>query len=98
MGILLPGWVGNFLHYPDRAGHVEKLGRSKAPEQHFYIEVTERGAPGPVEFYLAPPVEHLPTQAPNLPGEVTSVWVEWGSSGGGVRWDGSAWKRFGGDA
>ncbi len=95
-GTAVPGWVGQFLRNPDREDVLRKLQRSDAAERHAFIFDVLGGAPWPVEYYLnfTEGLDQLPTEAPNLPQPVTGVWIvgEYGQKG--LRWDGSAWRRF----
>ncbi len=75
-----------------------KLERSEAAERHAFIFVVLGGAPWPVEYYFNfTGLDQLPTEALNLPQPVTGVWIvgQLGQVGQkGLRWDGSAWRRF----
>ena len=97
-GTAVPGWVGQFLRDPDQEDVLGKLQRSDAAERHAFIFVVLGGAPWPVEYYFNfTGLDQLPTEAPSLPQPVTGVWIvgQLGQVGQkGLRWDGSAWRRF----
>ena len=97
-GTAVPGWVGQFLRHPDREDVIQKLRRSGAAERLAFIFVVLGGAPLPVEYYFNfTGLDQLPTEAPNLPQPVTGVWIVsvLGQKGQkGLRWNGSAWRRF----
>jgi hypothetical protein len=93
-GSALPAWVGDFLRDPARQDVLGKLQRSGAAERHAFLIATLTGAPWPVESYLIGSLDHVPSQAPNLPAPVTGVWVVSGMGRRGVRWDGTTWKLF----
>jgi hypothetical protein len=49
-----------------------------------------------MEYYLnfTEGLDQLPTEAPNLPQPVTGVWIVGVFGQKGLRWNGSAWRRF----
>jgi hypothetical protein len=73
---------------------LDKLQRSGAPHRHAFLLVTLIGAPWAVESYLTGSLEHLPSQAPDLPEPVTGVWIVSGMGQKGIRWDGNSWQFF----
>lgn len=93
-GRSLPGWVGEFLRDPSRQDVLGKLQRSGAPERHAFLIVTLMGAPWEVESYLTGGLDHLPSEAPDLPPPVTGIWIIPGAGGKGIRWDGNVWQVF----
>jgi hypothetical protein len=95
-GDALAEWVGEWLREPVRSDNLTKLGRSSAEERHMFILLP---AMADVEFRVtelfmrrdAP----VPTRAPDLPPEVTHVWVAgaWGYPG--MRWSpNGGWELF----
>lgn len=95
-GTAVPAWVGQFLRDPDREDVLHKLRLSGAAERHAFIFGVLGGTPWEVDYYLnfAEELNHLPTQAPNLPQPVTGVWIVGQFGQKGLRWNGSAWRRF----
>jgi hypothetical protein len=93
-GIAVPGWVGEFLRDSARQDVLSKLQRSGAPHRQAFLLVAFIGAPWAVESYLSANLDHLPSQAPDLPAPVTGVWVVSGMGQRGLRWDGDSWKVF----
>jgi hypothetical protein len=71
----IAAWVGDFLR-EERPDVVRKLGRSQATERHAFILVPGfTTAPFSVSVLLAQQRIALPVAAPQLPVEVTHVWV-----------------------
>lgn len=93
-GRAVPEWVSEFLRDSVRQDVLFKLQRSGAPDCHAFLFVTFAGAPWAVESYLTGELDHLPTQAPDLPPPVTEVWIVSGMSWRGLRWDGNSWRLF----
>ena len=95
-GTAVPGWVGQFLCDSEQEDVLRKLQRSDAAERHAFIIVDLGGATWPVQYYLnfTDDLDQLPTEAPNLPQPVTEVWIVGQSGQKGLRWNGSAWRRF----
>lgn len=93
-GIALPDWVGEFLRDSARQDVLSKLQRSGAAQQHAFLIVTFTGASWAVESYLTGKLDHLPSQAPDLPPPVTGVWVVSATAQRGIRWDGATWRFF----
>lgn len=89
-------WLDAFLHDPQRADVLSKLNKSCATERHVFIPVSPQGAPWQIESYLMLGLDSLPAAAPNLPTEVTGVWVAhtFPFNGRGVRWDRGGWHIF----
>jgi hypothetical protein len=93
-GSAVPEWIGEFLRAPTKSDVLSKLQRSGAAKREVFVIVTFAGATWPVESYLAGELNHLPSQAPDLPPPVTGVWIVSGMGRKGLRWDGNAWKLF----
>jgi hypothetical protein len=96
-GSAVPEWISEFLSDPAREDVLLKLQRSGAPARHAFVIVSLGGAAWPVEYYLTGALGQLPAEAPRLPQPVTGVWIvsELGQRDQkGLRWDGSAWRRF----
>lgn len=71
----IAAWVGPFLR-DERPDVVAKLGRSGAPERHAFVLVPGfTTAPFAVTELLMRPRVALPLAKPDLPAEVTHVWV-----------------------
>jgi hypothetical protein len=95
-GDALAEWVGEWLRQSIRSDNLTKLRRSGADERHMFILLPSMAD---VEFRVtelflrrdAP----LPTAPPDLPPEITHIWVAsvWASSG--MRWSPlAAWESF----
>jgi hypothetical protein len=90
-------WIGAFLRDAKRADVLAKLDRSEACERHVFIVVAGLGEPS---FDVFDPLTRqdvqLPTVQPDLPPEVTHVWLTTTWNGGrGLRWDPAAgWLWF----
>ena len=95
-GTTVPEWVGQFLRDPRQEDVLGKLQRSGAAECHAFIFVVLGGATWPVEYYFTftGGLDQLPTEAPDLPQPVTGVWIVGQFGQRGLRWNGSAWRRF----
>jgi hypothetical protein len=94
-GTAVPAWVGQFLRDPDREDVLHKLRLSGAAERHAFIFGVLGGTPWEVDYYLNfEELDQLPTDAPNLPQPVTEVWIVGELGQKGLRWNGSAWRRF----
>lgn len=94
LGRAVPAWVGEFLRDPSKQDVLRKLQRSGAPDRHAFIIVSLMGTPWAVELYLIGDLNHLPSQAPDLPPPVTGVWIVPGMGQKGIRWDGNSWQFF----
>lgn len=97
-GDALAEWLGDFLHDDARADVRQKLARSGAEERHAFIIVSElSGAPFTVAGLLIDNDAADPSNAPELPPEITEVWAisPW-ASGFGFRWSSATrrWQRF----
>lgn len=91
-GGALPEWVGEFLRaHPDK---LSKLERSGARGRHMFLPVSFAGAPWRVESYLTTGLDQLPSEAPDLPPQVTGVWIVSEFGRRGLRWDRGAWHVF----
>lgn len=91
------GWVSDFLKHPDRQDVRKKLADSGTLERHAFVIVPGFStAPFSVSDPLMRNGTMPPLAEPELPDEITSVWVvsTW-TSGIGFRWSpGSKWERF----
>jgi hypothetical protein len=90
-------WVSDFLHHGKRADVRQKLAGSAADERHAFVIVgTLPGVPFAITDLLMRDGAPLPTEPPDLPPEVTDVWVvsAW-AAGHGFRWSApSGWTTF----
>ncbi|MEO6857684.1 MAG: hypothetical protein ABI323_03745 [Solirubrobacteraceae bacterium] len=90
-------WIGDFLAGEERADIRKKLGLADARERHAFVWVPLfHTAPWAVLGALTASPVPLPTKPPQLPKEVTHVWVmsTWGERSG-LRWSRTAgWSRF----
>jgi hypothetical protein len=96
-GNALATWLGDFLQSPAQADVLAKLARSGAAERHAFVLVASfTTASFSVVDLLIRRDAPLPTVPPELPNEVTDVWVAstW-SNGLGFRWSPrSGWLTF----
>jgi hypothetical protein len=96
-GNALPTWLGDFLHSPAQADVLAKLARSGAAERHAFVLVASfTTASFAVVDLLIRRDAPLPIVPPELPNEVTDIWVAstW-SNGLGFRWSPrSGWLTF----
>jgi len=97
-GSAVPSWVREFLLDPHQSDVLGKLARSGASERHAFILVPAlTSAPfGVVDMLWRDEDDVVPTAAPNLPDQVTHVWLmAFWTIGSGLRWshDGG-WERF----
>lgn len=95
-GNALAEWVGEWLRQPVRADNLTKLMRLGVDERHIFIILPSMADVGfeVTELFMRSDAP-LPTIPPNLPPEITHVWVAsvWGHSG--VRWSPEAgWEWF----
>lgn len=90
-------WVGEYLRAPERRDVLSKLHRSGATDRHAFIILPGfTTAPFVVADLFMRSDPPLPTESPDLPPEVTHVWVvsTW-TIGRGLRWaPGDGWKAF----
>jgi hypothetical protein len=90
-------WVSDFLHDDAMANLRQKLASSAADERHAFVIVgTFSGVPLAITDLLMRDDAPLPTESPQLPPEVTDVWVAsaW-AAGHGLRWSAtSGWRTF----
>jgi len=97
-GSAVPGWVRDFLLDPHRSDVLGKLVRSGASERHAFILVPGlTSAPfGVVDMLWRDEDDVVPTTAPDLPDQVTHVWLmAFWTVGSGLRWSpDSGWERF----
>ncbi len=96
-GAAVPGWVRDFLLDPHQADVLGKLARSGADERHAFILLPGfTTAPFGVVDMLLREDGVVPLQAPDLPGEVTHVWLaSFWTRGSGLRWSlEGGWQRF----
>jgi hypothetical protein len=92
----LARWVGTWLREPVRSDNLTKLGRSGAGERHMFILLPSMAEVefGVTELFMRSDAP-LPAAPPDLPAEVTHVWVAsvWGYPG--MRWSPEAgWESF----
>ena len=82
-------WIGVFLRDSKRSDVLAKLDRSGASERHAFVVLAGLGEPSFDVFDpLARQDVELPTEPPDLPLEVTHVWLTTTWNGGrGLRWD-----------
>lgn len=97
-GSAVPGWVRSFLLDPHQSDVLDKLARSGASERHAFILVPSfTSAPfGVVDMLWRGEDDVVPTTSPELPDQVTHVWLmAFWTIGSGLRWspDGG-WERF----
>jgi len=97
-GTAVQVWISDYLSSPETADVRAKLGRSGCVGQHAFVWVPGfASAPfGVTEFLLRDLDGELPDAPPELPDEVTHVWMlsTW-DAGSGVRWSPeSGWLRF----
>lgn len=91
-------WVGDFLRDPSRRDVLSKLGTSGSHERHAFIILPGFStAPyGVAELLWQEESGPFPESDPELPSEVTHVWlVSTLTVGSGLRWSPDAgWRRF----
>ncbi|WP_229076826.1 hypothetical protein [Actinoplanes sp. DH11] len=101
-GDALSTWIGEWTACPSRLDNLTKLARAAAVEHHLFVIVAGLAGTAPFEVndILMRPGAPPPAVAPNLPDEVTHVWVMSTWSGGrGFRWSPDAgWGTFANDA
>jgi hypothetical protein len=88
----VPKWIGEFLRAAERRDVLTKLRASGALECHVFVIASFGGIPWLVESYLGTRTDLVPSEAPDLPDPVGSVWIMCGPRG--VRWAGRAWSFF----
>jgi len=97
-GNAVPGWVRDFLLDPHQSDVLGKLARSGASERHAFILVPGFSiAPfGVVDMLWRDEDDVVPTTSPDLPDEVTHVWLmAFWTVGSGLRWSADGgWERF----
>ena len=97
-GSAVPSWVGEFLLDPRQSDVLAKLARSGTSERHAFILVPGfTTAPfGVVDMLWRDEDDVVPTTPPDLPNEVTHVWLmAFWTIGSGLRWSPrSGWERF----
>ncbi|HVE92846.1 MAG TPA: hypothetical protein VNE62_11210 [Actinomycetota bacterium] len=96
-GDALPAWVAEFLRAPKRRDVLDKLARSGRSERHAFVFLPGFAeAPFGVTDLLMRNSAPLPLANPQLPDEVTHVWLVSGwSSGRGFRWSPTdGWSFF----
>jgi hypothetical protein len=90
-------WLTEWLARPDKVDNLAKLAASGADERHLFLVVPAFAeAPFAVTDLLMRDGAPLPNDPPELPPEVTHVWVAgtW-SSGSGMRWSPEeSWAYF----
>lgn len=96
-GDSIAAWIGDFLRQPQQQDVLDKLRRSGFRQRHAFVFVPGfTAAPWPVPFLLTSEQPPLPTIAPQLPPEVTHIWVAstW-STASGVYWSpDTGWAHF----
>ncbi|GAA3390383.1 hypothetical protein [Streptomyces roseoviridis] len=96
-GDALATWISAWVCEPSQADNLGKLSRSQAEERHLFV-LLPVFTTAPFEAF-EPLVRHdgpLPTVTPELPDEITHLWVmsQW-ASGDGFAWaPDSGWRRF----
>ena len=97
-GSAVPGWVRDFLLDPHQSDVLGKLARSGASERHAFILVPGfSSAPfGVVDMLWRDKDDVVPTTSPELPDQVTHVWLmAFWTIGSGLRWSPDrGWERF----
>ncbi len=97
-GSAVPGWVRDFLLDPHQNDVLGKLARSGASERHVVILVPGlTSAPfGVVDMLWRDEDDVVPTASPDLPDQVTHVWLmAFWTVGSGLRWSPQGgWERF----
>ena len=97
-GSVIPGWLRDFLLDPHQADVLNKLARSGASERHAFILVPSFSiAPfGVVDMLWRDISDVIPTAPPDLPDQVTHVWLmAFWTIGSGLRWSPDrGWERF----
>lgn len=97
-GSAVPGWVRDFLLDAHQSDVLNKLARSRAAERHACILLPGfTNAPfGVVDMLLRNEDDVVPTTSPDLPDEVTHVWLmTFWNVGSGLRWSPiGGWERF----
>ncbi|MEO7803425.1 MAG: hypothetical protein ABIS18_03055 [Actinomycetota bacterium] len=89
-------WIGTFLREPEQSDVLVKLSHSGCNERHAFVILPGfTSAPFPVFDLFIRDEAPLPTINPDLPPEVTDVWIvsTW-TSGQGLSWSKSGWRRF----
>jgi hypothetical protein len=96
-GDALAIWVGEFLREPEQRDVLDKLSRSCRSDRHAFIFFPGfAAAPFSVTDLLMRNGAPLPLVDPDLPDEVTHVWLasSW-AAGRGFRWDPErGWDSF----
>lgn len=91
-------WLSGWLAEPDQHGNREKLAASGASERHMFVFTAGfTVVPFAVTDLLATSDCPTPTLPPELPPEITDVWVmsTWREWGDGLRWSpGIGWSHF----
>lgn len=97
-GSAVPGWVRDFLLDPHQSDVLSKLARSGASQRHAFILVPGfTSAPfGVVDMLWRDVDDVVPTTSPDLPDQVTHVWLmAFWTIGSGLRWSPDrGWDRF----
>jgi len=88
-------WVSGFLSGSECRDVLYKLRLSNALHRHAFLTVVFDGAPASVLAYLYGSLDCFPEPSPDLPPEVTEVWITSDTGDYGLRWDGRTWRRFG---
>jgi hypothetical protein len=94
---MLVPWVSDFVAYPLRSDVRGKLQLSGRPERHaFVVHAGFGSAEFDVPYLLMRDSPMVPTIEPELPPEITDVWiVSMCSTGHGFAWSrSSGWRLF----
>ncbi len=91
-------WLSGWLAQPDKADNLAKLGASNADERHLFLILPSfADAPFGVVDLLTRDDSPLPNTDPDLPPDVTHLWMlsTWNFSSTGIRWSPDhGWSRF----
>lgn len=93
----LVGWLETWVAEPRRRDNIEKLARSNRAHRHLFVGIpTLSDAPEVVRHITMTNAIVLPANSPNLPPEITDIWLASGwRDGEGIRWSAATgWKYF----
>lgn len=99
-GAALVEWASGFVAEPRRADNLSKLRGSGAPDRELFVVVDMAGAPWPGYAYITGHTHgsfRLPVVAPDLPDEITALWLVAGApmrDVPGIRWVDGGWEAF----
>jgi len=100
-GDALSEWISKWIIEPLRSDNLRKLQRSAVGERHLFVIIPGFGsmASFPVTDLLMRTDAPLPTVNPQLPSEITHVWVMGTWAAHGFRWSpDQGWKTFASNA